>query len=246
MLSATFCAPSAIDLDGHGLGGLGLGSAVHDLVDGQHAHVLQEKARCRPRPIVGLPLAFALRSLCVQITSTRSPGCTKPATPSTSSTRIVTAFMPSSITADSEPRCPGPGDLGGEDRLVWAMDVEHGTLTARTEQGLAAAEGARRHRGRRPLHLGQGRRPSTRRRTQGLGGDDHRLGVEASAGLCATAGTATSGWDGGCRDVKDATVRVGRDGGAYGRRQNPVDVTQPHDDPAPPNTSQTTEVGRPR
>ena len=40
--------------------------------------------------------------------STRSPGSTKPATPSTSLTRMDTAFMPSVSAADSVARWPGP------------------------------------------------------------------------------------------------------------------------------------------
>ncbi len=40
--------------------------------------------------------------------STRSPGNTNPATPRTSLTRMVTAFMPSSTTADKVARWPGP------------------------------------------------------------------------------------------------------------------------------------------
>jgi hypothetical protein len=40
--------------------------------------------------------------------STRSPGSTKPATPSTSLTRIVIALWPSAITADRVARWPWP------------------------------------------------------------------------------------------------------------------------------------------
>ena len=44
----------------------------------------------------------------VSATSTWSPGSTKPPTPSTSLTRMVTAFMPSRSIADSVARWPGP------------------------------------------------------------------------------------------------------------------------------------------
>ena len=44
----------------------------------------------------------------VNTTSTRSPGSTKPATPSTSLTRMVTAFIPSCRTADNVARWPEP------------------------------------------------------------------------------------------------------------------------------------------
>ena len=52
--------------------------------------------------------AAFLSSCRVNTTSTRSPGSTKPPTPSTSFTRTVTAFIPSRTSADKVARWPGP------------------------------------------------------------------------------------------------------------------------------------------
>ena len=65
----------------------------------------------------------AARSLRVSSTSTRSSGWTNPATPRTSSTRIVIAFMSGSMTADRVPRCPAPVILAARIGSFLAIDA---------------------------------------------------------------------------------------------------------------------------
>ena len=92
------------DLDGNRLRGLRLRVAVGELIDGEHAHVLQQQ--------IGVGRAFAALAgaalVRVSMMSMRSSGCTSRATPSTSSTRMVMAFLPSSMTTEREARWPGP------------------------------------------------------------------------------------------------------------------------------------------
>ncbi len=59
---------------------------------------------CSTTSVEALPFS----SWRVSTTSTRSPGSTKPPTPSTSLTRTDTAFMPSPTSAESVARWPGP------------------------------------------------------------------------------------------------------------------------------------------
>ena len=86
------------------------------------------RARSAARPRCS-PLS--LSTWRVSTTSTRSPGSTKPPTPSTSLTRMVTAFMPSRTSADSVARWPAPVIFDCEHRLVRLDRGEHDALAAR-------------------------------------------------------------------------------------------------------------------
>src|SRR5581483_10211175 len=62
------------------------------------------RAFCKTTSVVAWPLSMVR----VSTTSTRSPGSTKPPTPSTSLTRMVTAFMPLCTSAERVARSPAP------------------------------------------------------------------------------------------------------------------------------------------
>ena len=110
----------------------------------------------------------------VSATSTRSPGSTKPATPSTSLTRTVTAFIPSAMTADSVARWPGPVIFDARIGSFASIAVST-TRRPFSEHVGNLAESAGRHGALRPGNLAQRHRAELVAEAQRLARDHDGL-----------------------------------------------------------------------